>query len=169
MIRKISSIIPYLVLALMLVVQVSDPQPLQRLRGLVFDTYQRAEPRTFDPRLPVKIVDIDDASLAKLGQWPWPRPVLADMVTRLAQSGAAAIAFDIVFAERDRTSPEQIPAAVAGHAGSRGDAGQHRDLARARRAFRERAPAGARRHRLHPEKGRQGPKPGGQDLVRHRR
>ena len=62
----------------------------------------------YDPRLPVKIVDIDDDSLARLGQWPWPRIILADIVGRLAKAGAAAIAFDSVFAERDRSSPEQI-------------------------------------------------------------
>ena len=58
--------------------------------------------------MPVKIVDIDDASLARIGQWPWPRTQLAELLERLTQAGAAAIAFDMVFAERDRSSPEQV-------------------------------------------------------------
>src|SRR5690606_30448407 len=53
---------------------------------------------------PVAIVDIDEASIAALGQWPWPRTVLAQLVDKLGQAGAASIAFDIVFPEPDRTS-----------------------------------------------------------------
>jgi adenylate cyclase len=84
-----------------------DPGATQQARWLVFDTYQRIKPRIYDPRLPVKIIDIDDESLARLGQWPWPRPVLSRLVEKLTQAGAAVIAFDIVFSERDRSSPEQ--------------------------------------------------------------
>ena len=55
---------------------------------------------------PVTIVDIDEKSLAKLGQWPWPRTRIADLVTNLTKLGAAVIAFDIVFAEPDRLNPD---------------------------------------------------------------
>ena len=55
---------------------------------------------------PVTIVDIDEKSLAKLGQWPWPRTRIADMVINLTRLGAAVIAFDIVFAEPDRLNPD---------------------------------------------------------------
>lgn len=100
-------IIPFAFLALLLVLRVADPGILQQLRWLTFDTYQRLDPRPYDPNSPVKIIDIDDASLERLGQWPWPRILLARMVERLTQAGAATIAFDIVFAERDRSSPAQ--------------------------------------------------------------
>ena len=50
----------------------------------------------------VAIVTIDEASLAAHGQWPWPRDVVARLVTRLRDAGAAAIAFDILFPEPDR-------------------------------------------------------------------
>ena len=56
-------------------------------------------------RLPVRVVDIDEDSLKAVGQWPWPRTVLADLVDKLAAGGAAAIGFDIVFPEPDRMSP----------------------------------------------------------------
>ncbi len=105
--RLRQSIIPLIVLALLLGLRIWDPGVTQQTRWLVFDTYQRIKPRIFDPNLPVKIIDIDDGSLARLGQWPWPRPVLARLVETLTRAGAAAIAFDIVFAESDRSSPEQ--------------------------------------------------------------
>ncbi|MEW6428021.1 MAG: adenylate/guanylate cyclase domain-containing protein [Thermodesulfobacteriota bacterium] len=56
----------------------------------------------------VVIVDVDERSLAALGQWPWPRTVLAGLVERIAAAGAAVIAFDMVFAEPDRTSPATL-------------------------------------------------------------
>jgi adenylate cyclase len=76
---------------------------LDRLTNLVFDTYQRIMPRA-EAGAPVAVVDIDEASIRKLGQWPWPRTTLAQLVDRLGQAGAATIAFDIVFPEPDRTS-----------------------------------------------------------------
>ena len=54
----------------------------------------------------VVIVDIDDASLARIGQWPWPRNIVADLAAQIHQAGARVIGFDIVFAEPDRTSPK---------------------------------------------------------------
>src|SRR5215470_9758441 len=88
-----------------LALRIWDPNPVARLRSLVFDTYQQIEPREFNPSLPLRIVDIDEESLKKIGQWPWPRTVLADLVRKVADNGAAAIGFDIVFPEPDRMSP----------------------------------------------------------------
>lgn len=79
----------------------------------VFDLYQQQSPRAFDPDGPVRVIDIDERALAELGQWPWPRSYLAEMVDRLTQAGAAAIGFDILFAEPDRTSPQAIRRAWA--------------------------------------------------------
>jgi hypothetical protein len=55
--------------------------------------------------VPIRVLDIDDASLNEIGQWPWPRTVVAQLVDRLREAGAAVIAFDIDFAEPDRTPP----------------------------------------------------------------
>ncbi|WP_188849755.1 CHASE2 domain-containing protein [Aureimonas glaciei] len=82
---------------------------LDRLTVLVFDTYQRAQPRA-ETAAPVVLVDIDEASIAEIGQWPWPRTAIATLVNTLGQLGAAAIAFDIVFPEPDRTSLRQVVA-----------------------------------------------------------
>jgi adenylate cyclase len=105
--QLVLKLIPFGALTLMLVLRVLDPAIVESARWLTFDSYQRLNPRVYNPQLPVKIVDIDAKSLTKLGQWPWPRTYIADMVLRLGEMGAAAIAFDMVFAEPDRHSPEQ--------------------------------------------------------------
>src|SRR3990172_13349931 len=88
-----------------LALRIWDPSPVARLRSLVFDTYQQIKPREFDPNLAVRIIDIDEESLKKIGQWPWPRTALAELVQKLNENGAAAIGFDMVFPEPDRMSP----------------------------------------------------------------
>ena len=97
-------LVPLAIMVAALVGWASEPTPLEQLRLFVFDDFMRLRPRTYEP-VPVRIVDIDDESLARLGQWPWPRTLMAKLVDRLAALGAGAIAFDIVFAEPDRTSP----------------------------------------------------------------
>ncbi len=89
------------------VLRVWDPAPLEELRLRTFDFYQLAKPRDAKLR-PAVIVDIDEDSLRKLGQWPWPRTLVADLVRRLAALGAVAIGFDVIFAEPDRYSPGSI-------------------------------------------------------------
>src|ERR1700730_3225470 len=84
--------------------RIMDPRPLEELRLRTFDLFQVLRPREQTLR-PVVIVDIDEASLKDIGQWPWPRTVVADLVTHIAQAGAVATGFDIVFAEPDRMSP----------------------------------------------------------------
>lgn len=93
------------VLAVALVVKGLDPGLMESLQLRTFDVYQKLKPRQQAEPLPVAIVDIDEASLVKLGQWPWPRTLVADLVARLMAEGAAAVAFDMVFAEADRLSP----------------------------------------------------------------
>ncbi|MBU0486026.1 MAG: adenylate/guanylate cyclase domain-containing protein [Proteobacteria bacterium] len=56
----------------------------------------------------VVIVDIDEKSLKQLGQWPWPRNTVAELMNRISAAGAKVVGFDIVFAEKDRTSPLQF-------------------------------------------------------------
>src|ERR1700722_16181495 len=85
--------------------RIADPAPIDELRVRTFDTFQVIKPRVKTAR-PVTIVDIDEKSLGMLGQWPWPRTNIADMVTNLTRLGAVVIAFDIVFAEPDRLNPD---------------------------------------------------------------
>lgn len=90
-----------------LLVALWEPPPLQTLRNAVFDQYQRTQPRAWQDT-PVRVVDIDEASLARLGQWPWPRTRVAELVARLQEAGSAVVALDVLFAEADRTSPSAI-------------------------------------------------------------
>ena len=98
---------PVMVIGLGLLVFLVDPLPVQVLRNAIFDQYQRWRPRDY-VEAPVRIIDIDDESLKRLGQWPWPRTRIAELTARLQEAQAAVIAFDIVFAEADRTSPKAM-------------------------------------------------------------
>ena len=97
-------IVALLVLVNALLLRALDPVGLTRLRDVAFDSFQRIKPRTYNPATPVHIVDIDEAALAEFGQWPWPRTIVARLVDKLTEKGAAVIAFDVVFAEPDRSS-----------------------------------------------------------------
>ncbi|MFT5173046.1 MAG: adenylate cyclase, partial [Gammaproteobacteria bacterium] len=79
--------------------------PISRQR--VFDSYHRLVPRLVE-RFPAIIVDIDDRSLAALGQWPWPRTLTARLVAAVAELEPLAIGFDIIMPEPDRLSPAQL-------------------------------------------------------------
>src|SRR3974390_2174327 len=103
----------YLLLIVILIggavlVRYLDPFFVRALRLVAFDHYQRIAPEKYNPKLQVRIVDIDNASLAKHGQWPWPRAIVRDLLLHLASKGAAVVAFDVLFAEPDRTSLEEI-------------------------------------------------------------
>ncbi len=95
-------------IALGLAICLANPPVAENLRNLIFDQYQRLKPRAWTPDLPVRVIDIDDASLEKIGQWPWPRKRLADLAEKLDALGAAAVVFDILFAEEDRLTPENM-------------------------------------------------------------
>jgi len=84
--------------------RLADPRPLEELRVRTFDFFQVLRPRPQEIR-PVVIVDIDEASLKAIGQWPWPRTTVADLISQITQLGAVAIGFDIIFPEPDRMSP----------------------------------------------------------------
>jgi len=88
--------------------RVWDPPPIQELRVRTFDMFQLIDPRDKKGVRPVTIVDIDDRSLAKFGQWPWSRTRIADMIINLTGNGAVAIGFDVVFSEPDRLNPDLV-------------------------------------------------------------
>ena len=90
---------------------IADPIALRHLRLAQFDQLQRWFPRPYTPS-PVRIVDIDELSLKPLafGHWPWPRTRMAQLVQTLREDVAAAVAFDVLLAEPDRTSPTALAA-----------------------------------------------------------
>ncbi|WP_376742545.1 CHASE2 domain-containing protein [Ensifer canadensis] len=105
--QQLGVVIGLAVVVVLTLLRASDPQLLKQARDVTFDEYQRLSPRAYEP-MPVKVVDIDEASLRAFGQWPWPRDRLAKLTDRLAEMGASAIAFDILFAEPDRLSPRNV-------------------------------------------------------------
>lgn len=56
----------------------------------------------------VVIIDIDEKSLREVGQWPWSRKTVAELVKNVHNANARVLGFDIVFAEKDRTSPSNL-------------------------------------------------------------
>ena len=101
----------FALLAAFIALRIWDPAPLENLRLRSFDFYQTLKPRLATLK-PVVIVDIDENSLRALGQWPWPRTLLAELVTKLQAAGSVAIAFDIILSEPDRLSPAVIASSL---------------------------------------------------------
>ena len=103
-----------LLLGLLLLLVLLPAVPgLRMLRLAAFDGYQILAPRV--PRTaPVVIVAIDEESLRRHGQWPWPRSWLARLVTRVADARPAVIGLDILMPEADRLSPARLADLVEG-------------------------------------------------------
>jgi diguanylate cyclase (GGDEF)-like protein len=80
-----------------------QPSSLQRLDLL---TYDLLLPMQALPAQPPVVLAIDDASLAELGRWPWPRAVHAQMIDRLREAGAQAVGIGILFSEPDAVHPD---------------------------------------------------------------
>ncbi|MEQ1888716.1 MAG: adenylate/guanylate cyclase domain-containing protein [Alphaproteobacteria bacterium] len=108
MIAYLRWLAPLAVMLLYALLYLFQPPLLLAARAAVFDFYVAQRPRAYDPNLPVRIVDIDDESLEKLGQWPWPRTRTARLIDALRTAGAKVIAFDVVFADPDRTSLSRL-------------------------------------------------------------
>ncbi len=113
---RLERVVGYVLLAGFITLYVANPQPVEFLRLKGFDFYQQMKPREIPPpeRKPVTIIDLDEKSLGEIGQWPWPRDVIAQLVQNLMQMGAVEVAFDIVFAEPDRMNPSAIADALKG-------------------------------------------------------
>jgi adenylate cyclase len=97
------------ILALAAAIYASNPSLVRELRVSGFDAMQRLWPQRVldDPR--VYIVDIDEETLRRYGQWPWPRTRVAQLIERIADAKPGLLGIDIVFPEPDRLSPPQIP------------------------------------------------------------
>ena len=109
-------LIGYALLAGFLFLYTLDPYPVQFLRLKTFDYFQQLKPREIPPPQgkPVTIIDLDENSLSEIGQWPWPRDVIARMVQNLMQMGAGLVAFDVTFPEPDRMNPASIADDIKG-------------------------------------------------------
>ena len=96
-----------LALTALTLLRVYSPSLVTELQERTFDAYQRIKPRAYAD-YPVRIADIDDASIAAFGQWPWSRARLAALTNRLTELGAAVVTYDMLFSETDRTNPARV-------------------------------------------------------------
>jgi len=110
--------VAFLLVVAMVAIRIWDPIPLEIMRNKTFDVFQQIKPREAPEggyQIGVRIIDLDDESLEAIGQWPWPRTVIAELVRTLVDDyHVAAVAFDVVFAEPDRTSPAQLADTLQG-------------------------------------------------------
>lgn len=102
------ALLPVGVILALMAIQLNDPLLRTRIRDLSFDQLQKMHPGQYAQDLPVRVVAIDDPSLAAVGQWPWPRTVMAQIIDQLTALGASVVVMDVFLAESDRTSPEQV-------------------------------------------------------------
>lgn len=105
--RRRITLLGLALLAGLVIVVAAEPRWTARLQAMGFDAYQVAMPRQA-AATPVLVVEIDERSLAKLGQWPWPRTLLAELVGNILRHGPAAIGIDVMMPEPDRLSPERL-------------------------------------------------------------
>jgi adenylate cyclase len=108
MITKHGRVLAGLVLSCVMLLQiVSNGFEATRLQNTIFDVYQRLAPRIMD-RFPVVIVDVDEETLIRFGQWPWPRTLLARLIKKTDELEPLSIGLDIILTEPDRRSPSQF-------------------------------------------------------------
>ncbi len=93
---------------------ITQPTLLQQGDRLIYDVFLRLHGGG-EPSPTPALVDLDEKSLQEFGQWPWPRHLVAKLVTILTESGAAAIGLDILLAEPDATSIKNIQSSFAKH------------------------------------------------------
>ena len=77
-------------------------------RNYLFDTYQKFPLKELKNTNNVTVINIDENSLSKIGQWPWSRVEVARLVMESANLGASSILVDFIFSEEDRTSPKNV-------------------------------------------------------------
>ena len=94
----VCGMVPAVIVALL---SLYRPAFLDKLEYATYDALLRGA-RTHPPGGDVVIVDVDERSLSSVGQWPWRRDLVGNLVTRIRDLGASAIALDVVFAESDR-------------------------------------------------------------------
>ena len=106
--------VPLAVLAMMLLLIVSDLGGVAtHLRGIEFDSYQAFRPRPYEDTFAktnhsVKILDVDDAAIARFGHWPWPRAVLAKLTAELKTAGANIVVYAFPLDAADPATPSKM-------------------------------------------------------------
>ena len=93
-------------LFILIVIKIVNPPFIKSVSHLSFDLYQKVFVQ--EENSEVVIIDIDEQSLGKFGQFPWNRNIFAQILEQLNSSSPKAIGFDIFFTEKDKQSPDSI-------------------------------------------------------------
>ncbi len=104
--KHINYVIFFLILLLLISIKIINPSFIKSVSYLSFDLYQKVFAEKKDSE--VVIIDIDEKSLGKFGQFPWNRSVFAKILDQLNTTNPKAIGFDIFFTEKDKQSPDEI-------------------------------------------------------------
>ena len=96
-----------IVIALIILIKFINPSIIKKISNINYDSYQSFFEKEFDQK-DIRIIDIDDRSLAEVGQFPWRRDKVAKIVDNLTEANPKVIAFDIFFSEPDRENPTKI-------------------------------------------------------------
>ena len=97
----------FVLLVLLIALKILNPSFIKSISYLSFDLYQKVF--TLDKQdSNVVIIDIDEKSLGKFGQFPWSRSVFAKIIEKVSATEPKAIGFDVFFTEKDKQSPEEI-------------------------------------------------------------
>ncbi|MFI5346691.1 MAG: CHASE2 domain-containing protein [Elusimicrobiota bacterium] len=102
-------LIPLAALIGCLAVRVSGSSWVEGIQHRAFDVFLNEAPRPYVDA-GVRVIDVDEESLARIGQWPWPRTQIAQLIRRLTDRGVKVVAFDAMYPEPDRTSPARVAA-----------------------------------------------------------
>ncbi|WP_023648909.1 CHASE2 domain-containing protein [Candidatus Pelagibacter ubique] len=90
----------------LIIIKFTNPPIVQKISFINYDFYQKVFNR--GEVQDVTIVDIDEKSIAKVGQFPWRRDIYSIILKNLNQHNPKAIAFDIVFSEEDKQNPKDL-------------------------------------------------------------
>ena len=96
-----------IILLILIIVRIQNPEFVKSISSISFDSYQKIF-KYNEKQDDIVIVDIDEPSLAKFGQFPWGRNVFSKILENINKENPKSIGFDIFFSEKDKQSPEEI-------------------------------------------------------------
>jgi adenylate cyclase len=106
LLKNLNYIIFSILLIILIAIKILNPSFVKSISYLSFDVYQKIFVEKKDSK--VIIIDIDEKSLGKFGQFPWNRSIFAKILDQLNTSSPKVIGFDIFFTEKDKQSPGAI-------------------------------------------------------------
>jgi CHASE2 domain-containing sensor protein len=96
-----------IILLILIIVRIQNPEFVKSISSISFDSYQKIF-KYNEKQNDIVIIDIDEPSLAKFGQFPWGRNVFSKILENINKEDPKSVGFDIFFSEKDKQSPEEI-------------------------------------------------------------